>query len=222
MCWKLPAIELMPGDVADFSGALKERYDWIIFTSVNGVRFTRQRLIELDVDVRVLGDAKVAAIGEPTAKAIQQELALKVDLLPKEFVAEALAAELIGNHAVAGKRFLLLRADIARPLLKEQLEKAGATVMDIAIYETKPLAALPAEVERALDADEVHWITFASSSSVKNFFALRGGHGVGRARLVSIGPVTSATLRQAGFVPTLEASTHTIDGIVQSILSQVK
>lgn len=196
-------------------------FDWIIFTSANGVRFTRDRLRALGRDVRVFGNAKIAAIGDATAAAIRDDLALHVDLCPESFVAEALANALQERGQIAGKRFLLLRADIARPILREKLEQAhAAEVRDIPIYETKSAESLPETLLTALAAKQVHWITFTSSSTAKNLAALLGGNyrdklkGV---KIASIGPITSATLRALGLEPTLEAETFNIDGLISTL-----
>ena len=219
-----PSIELVSvDDMAPLQNALKQSFDWIIFTSVNGVRFAKQRLFELGLDVRIFANAKVAAIGEPTAVAIREQLGLKVDLVPKRFVAEALAEELLAQFPAAGKSFLLLRADIARPLLKERLQEAGAKqVLDIPIYETKPIGSYPPEVIAALERDEVDWITFTSSSTVKNFLAAAKDLPATKAKLASIGPITSSTMVSQGLEPTVEAEEFTIGGLVAAILAHVQ
>ena len=198
-----------------------QTWDWIIFTSANGVRYTRDRLRALGRDVRVFGSAKIAAIGDATADAIRNDLSLHVDLCPESFVAEALANALVERGQVAGKRFLLLRADIARPVLREKLQLAhAAEVRDIAIYETKTANSLPEHLLDALDADQVQWITFTSSSTAKNFAALLGAdyrERLKRVKIASIGPITTATLRELGLEPTLQAETFNVDGLVQSI-----
>ncbi len=214
-----PAIELLPmTDSAPLQHALTQQFDWIVFTSVNGVRHAKQKLFELDLDVRVFGQAKLAAIGEPTALAINEQLGLKVDVCPKRFVAEALAEEIIARYPVAGNKFLLLRADIARPLLKERLQEAGAAmVLDIPIYETRPVGDFPPEIKTALREGQIDWITFTSSSTVKNFLSATEGISVGRARLASIGPITTTTMKLHGLEPAVEAGEFTIDGLVAAI-----
>src|SRR5581483_6155732 len=143
------------------------------FTSANGVRFTRDRLRTLNLDVRIFANAKIAAIGDATAKAIRDELALHVDLCPESFVAEALANELANRNEISGKRFLLLRTDIARPILREKLQLGGAAeVRDVPIYETRPATSLPPQLITALAEHRIDWITFTSSSTAKNFVAL--------------------------------------------------
>jgi len=163
----------------------------------------------------------LAAIGDGTRSAVERELCLKVDLCPRSFVAEALADELIDRSEVAGRRFLLLRADIARPLLRDRLIQAGAAeVKDVAIYETHPARELPAGLADAILAGNIHWITFSSSSTVRNFLSLLGPANRGplaRVKLASIGPITTAALREAGLEPAVEAGVFNIDGLVRAI-----
>ncbi len=222
-----PTIELVaPKDWTAVDEALKSAAtsDWIIFTSANGVTFTRQRLFEIGLDARALGSAKIAAIGPATAAAVMEHLALRVDLCPRQFVAEALADELIASGLVRGKRFLLLRADIARPLLVEKLNEAGAAqVSDVSVYETQSPASLPPELLEALDAKRVNWITFASGGTARNFVKLLGGDYRNRlngVKIASIGPVTSSALKELGIEPTVMATTFDIDGMISVIAPQ--
>jgi uroporphyrinogen III methyltransferase / synthase len=219
-----PTIELQePVDLTAVDAALNHvgNFDWVCFTSANGVTAARKRLAELGKDARAFGKAKLAAIGSATAQAIERELCLKVDLCPPSFVAEALAEEFLKRNEVAGRRFLLLRADIARPLLRERLiEKGAAEVSDVALYETHPAKGLPAGLIEAIDAGRINWITFSSSSTVKNLLSLLGPdyrNRLSRTKLASIGPVTTATLREAGLAPTAEARTFNIDGLIEAI-----
>ena len=225
-----PTIELAPpADKSTIDATLRKMsgaYDWIVFTSQNGVSFAKERLQKLGLDARAFGPARLAAIGSTTADAIRDQLCLNVDLSPDSFVAEALAAALIDRGEVKGKRFLLLRADIARPILREKLRQGGAAeVNDVAIYETRPAAALPPVLLEALDAGQVQWVTFTSSSTVRNFLALLGPdykaklNGV---RIASIGPITTSTLNEAGLPPTLQADTFDIDGLVTAIKTSIK
>jgi len=219
-----PTIELAaPSDWRPVDEALAAAadFDWMIFTSQNGVSFTKQRLWSTGRDVRSFGKAKLAAIGDATADAIKQELCLKVDLCPKSFVAEALAEELISRGEAAGKRFLLLRADIARPILRERLAAAGAAeVRDVAVYETRPAASLPPILLETLDEGQADWITFTSSSTARNFVALLGQdyhQRLAGVKLASIGPVTTATLKELGLKPAIEAETSNIAGLIEAI-----
>lgn len=218
-----PTIEIRaPKDWSAVDRALKNAssYDWIIFTSANGVSHTRQRLRELNLDVRAFGKAKIATVGEATKKAVENELALTIDLSPESFVAEALAEALEKKGEVKGKKFLLLRADIARPVLREKLLQGGASVDDISVYETHSVDALPEQVMEALREKQVNWITFTSSSTAKNFVTLLGTERslMDGAKLASIGPVTTKSMKELSLNPSVEASEFNISGLVDAIV----
>jgi len=219
-----PTIETtLPADLGPVDAALKraDAFDWIIFTSAAGVSATKARLMATGSDVRVFGEAKIAVIGNATADAVRDQLGLRVDLCPQSFVAEALAEELVKLGA-AGKRYLLLRADIARPLLRERLQEANAAeVLDVPVYETRPAAALPPELLEALAAKEVTAITFTSSSTAKNLASLLGPtyrEQLAGLQVISIGPITSQTLIDLGLPPTIEAKTFNVEGIVNAMV----
>ena len=221
-----PTIELMePADWSAVDEVLKSiaAFDWVIFTSQNGVKFTKRRLLEIGLDARAFGNAKIAAIGDATAGAIREELFRSVDLCPKSFVAEALFEELSRAGVVKGNRFLLLRADIARPILRERLIAEGAKeVLDVPVYETRIPGALPVALMEALSAGEVNWVTFTSSSTAANFVKLLGPDAKGtlaNVKIASIGPITTATIREMGFAPTIEAQTFNVPGLVQALIS---
>jgi uroporphyrinogen III methyltransferase/synthase len=201
-------------------------YDWVIFTSANGVRAAWDRLRHLTFDARHFAASNVAAIGPATAAALH-EIGIYPDLIPEKFVAEELAEALkarIGEQGeeIRHKRFLLLRADIARPVLREELEKLGAFVEDVPIYKTIKPAALPQEVTDALVEDPApDWVTFTSASTATNLWDLltpdqrRTIAGMKRA---SIGPITTAALAKLdGWTPTVEAAEHDIPGLVAAI-----
>lgn len=219
-----PTIELSPpADWGPVDDALRSigRYDWVVFTSANGVSYTKRRLLALGLDVRAFGSAKIAAVGDATAAAVGRELCLSVDLCPARFVAEALADALVSRGVVRGGRFLLLRADIARPVLVERLVRDGAAeVRDVAVYETKPVASLPPPLLDALAAGELTWITFTSSSTVKNFVDLLGldyRQKLAGVKFASIGPITTATLRELGLEPTVQADNSDLDDLVSAL-----
>jgi uroporphyrinogen III methyltransferase / synthase len=218
-----PTIEIVPGDVNAVRDALTgaNAFDWAIFTSANGARFTRERMAQLGIDVRAFGGAKVAAIGNETRDAVWEHLSIQADVVPDRAVADALADELVARKAVAGKRFLLLRADIGRPVLVERLKQAGAAeVRDVAVYETKPVASLPQELLEAIDERRITWVTFASSSSAKNLATLLGADyqtKLAGVKIASIGPITTATLKELGLEPTVQAATPSIDGLADAI-----
>lgn len=219
-----PTIELSePADPSAIDKALSQAstYDWIIFTSANGVSHTRTRLRAIGLDARAFGKAKIASVGDATTAAIQRDLCLNVDLAPTSFVAEALADELARQNQIKSKRFLLLRADIARPILRERLQQGGAgAVDDIAIYESRPAKELPPAILEAIQSKQVHWITFTSSSTARNFANLLGADYRNQLKGImtaSIGPITTATLKELGLSPTLQASSSNISGLVDAI-----
>ena len=151
------------------------------------------------------------------------------DLLPEKFVGEELAAALIaeiGAEEVRGKRFLLLRADIARPVLREELEKLGGRVEDVAMYRTVRPEKLPEEVTAGLE-EGMSWVTFTSASTARNLWELLTPgqrEKVAGMRRVSIGPVTSAALASLGkgeWTATMEAGEHDIEGVVGAIVGGV-
>jgi uroporphyrinogen III methyltransferase/synthase len=220
-----PTIELAPPpDSAAVDAALASagQFDWIVFTSANGVASVRDRLLTGGRDVRTLGDARIAAIGDATAAAIQRLLCRNVDLCPARFVAEALAEEFIGRDLVRDRRFLLLRADIARPLLRERLIAAGAArVEDVSLYQTRPARSLPPGLIQALEAGSVHWITFTSSSTARHFAELLGADYAAKlagVKLASIGPITTQALRALELEPSAAAEQFNISGLIDAIV----
>lgn len=218
-----PTIELLASEsTAEVDEILKRAggYDWLIFTSANGVNYARRRLDELGLDARAFGKAKVAAIGDATAEAIRAQLCLRVDMLPRQFVAEALADAFEEAGEVAGKRFLMLRADIARPVLRDRLVAGGAReVRDAAIYQTVLPASLPEELLVELREGRVDWVTFTSSSTARNMVKLLGREAelLKRVKLASIGPVTTATLKELGFEPALEPEQFDLEHLIEAI-----
>jgi uroporphyrinogen III methyltransferase/synthase len=219
-----PTIEIgPPDDWSAVDAALKKiaDYDWVVFTSANGVLHTRDRLRELGLDARVFGRSKIAAIGEVSDDAVKDLLCLKVDLCPEQFVAEALADALVARGEVNGKRYLLLRADIARPILREKLNEFGAAeVNDVPVYETRPVHSLPDGLVESLEKKQVQWITFTSSSTAKNLMTLLGPDYRAKldgVKLASIGPITTQALKELGLPLAVEATTFNIPGLVDAI-----
>ena len=195
-------------------------YDWLVLTSANGVSALRSRLHAMHLDSRHLAGVKIAAIGEVVAHALEADLHIRADLVPARYVAESLAAELIEKQDMSGKRVLLLRADIARPALPRLLTQAGATVTDLVVYHTVQPASLPDEAVDALRAGALDWVTFTSSSTADNLWAMLGHEAklLANLRIASIGPITSDAVRARGLAPTVEAQPSTIEGLVQAIV----
>jgi len=221
-----PTIELIqPDDWAQVDQAIEniKDYDWLILTSVNGVDALANRLDHLQCDARHLAGVQIAAIGDATADALQQQLRLRADLVPTRFVAESLAAELIAQHDVQGKHLLLLRADIARPALPKLLTQAGAKVIELTVYQTKRAETLSEDALAALREKRVDWVTLTSSSTVTNLVEMLGDarHWLEDVKLASIGPITSDTARQLGLNIAIEATTSNIDGLVEAMVAAV-
>jgi uroporphyrinogen III methyltransferase/synthase len=197
-------------------------YDWLVFTSVNGVAAFAERLAACERDWAARGLARVAAIGPATARALE-ERGVGVDLTPDEYVAEGIL-EGLGN--VAGQRLLLARADIARRALADGLRLRGAEVDEIAAYRTVIQPADPEMIRHALSGDErVDAITFTSSSTARGLIAglealrLDPREALRGVALAAIGPITAATLREAGLEPALVAEEYTIPGLTEALVA---
>ena len=212
-----PVIEIgPPPDPAALDAALQElaSYDWLILTSVNGVQAVWERFAALGLP-GVPPDVQVAAIGPKTAAALEQK-GVRPDFVPPEYIAEAI---LPGLGELKGRRFLLARAELARPVLQFAIQAAGGTAHEIAAYRTLPTAP-DAEAIQAL-RQGVDIITFTSSSTVTNFIALVEGAGLqpdalpGSPLIACIGPITAATARQAGLNVDIVAQDYTTEGLVK-------
>ena len=194
------------------------QYAWIIFTSANGVAVFFEALEPLGNDARVLGAAKVAAIGAKTADCLAS-FGVRADFVPNVFTGKELGRQLIGFASLKGKRILLLRSQIASNELVELLSEAGAEVDNVAIYTAVTEKKESSRLASAIREGTVDWITFASPSSVDGFFeqvpaeVLRSS----AVRVASIGPVTSARLKELGVKVDVTAEEHTLDGLLNAI-----
>lgn len=227
---EIPFIEIRPP--ASFK-ALDEallqihNYDWLILTSVNGVKALAGRIQHLGLEALNFIHLKVAAIGPATEQALEAEQ-FQVDVVPDKYVAEAVVSSLRGQ--VQGQRILLVRAKIARDVIPEELRRAGAVVNVVEAYETVAPEASRSRLQAALQdsGKKPDVITFTSSSTVRNFVSLldlKEDGGPARppilegVKLASIGPVTSVTLRQLGLPVDIEAREYTIPGLVNAIVA---
>ena len=211
-----PAIEITPPDdwtPVDAALAKLDRYDWLVFSSANGVRALLDRLLATR-DLRAMGRVKLAAIGSATA----EELAryhLRADLVPDEYRAESLAAAL-RRESVAHARFLLIRASRGREVLAEELAAHGGAVEQIVAYRSRDVASADPDVAQLLGEGKLDWITVTSSAIARSLAALFGDQ-LGKSKLASISPVTSATLAELGHSVAAEAREYTTTGLVEAI-----
>ena len=196
-------------------------YDWLVFTSANGVRFFLDRLTTKGRDLRALGHLKLAAIGPATAEALAK-VHLKADLVPATFRSEALAALLLQN--VSGRRILLARADRGRTVLKDELEQL-ADVDQVAVYHNADALALPESVTERITSGTIDWITITSpaiTSRLHGLLTADARRRVGREiRLASLSPVTTDAARSLGWTVAAEAAEFTWEGLVQALVDQV-
>lgn len=197
------------------------RFDWLLLTSANAVTALAGRMRDLGVDARSLAGVRVGAIGTATAAALDEHLALRADLVPGQFTGDALARALLEGQTMRGRRVLWLRADIARPAVAQILTEAGAEVTTADAYRSESESQLPNEVLTALRAGSVDWVTFTSAATVRNLVALLGEEKplLQRARLASIGPITSEAFLEQSLTVDVEACPHNIDGLVTAILA---
>ena len=217
---ELPTISIQPAaDPAPLDAAIQRlsSYDWLIFTSANGVRFFLDRLDRSTADLRSLR-ARICAIG-PATRAAVESLHLKVDLMPAEYVAEGVISA-FAAHDMAGRRVLLPRAAVARDLIPAELSRLGAQIDVVEAYRNVvPESAARLTREIFSGGHTPDWITFTSSSTVKNFLDIAGAEALTGVKIASIGPVTSATIRQHGLAIAVEARKYTIAGLTEAILA---
>jgi len=216
-----PTIEIRPSQNIDkVNTKLRQIHQaqYIIFTSVNGVKAFFERLNDLKMDVRQIGQGKLIAIGPATAKALEEK-GLVVEAIPEIYVAEGII-DCLKGHIKEGDKVFMPRANIARRALNDGLEALGAHVEEIEIYET----VLPVEGDQYLKEillEGIDWITFTSSSTVENFMTLLGKeyqHLIDGVKIAAIGPITGKTAEELGLSVDIQAKIYTIDGLVQAMM----
>jgi len=228
---EIPFIEIRkPRSYRPLDSALRNlcEYDWLILTSVNGVDAVWDRLKKLHIRKNGLTHLKVVAIGPATKRAIEKR-GIHVDVMPDEYVAESVVESL--RNRISGKRVLLARAKVARDVIPRELTRLGAHVDVVEAYETVIPARSRARLRSLFTnpARRPDVITFTSSSTVRNFVALLSVQGSRRRppkafqsiRFASIGPVTSATLRELGLPVDIEPKQYTIPGLIDAILNSL-
>jgi uroporphyrinogen III methyltransferase / synthase len=214
---ELPAIRIVPQlDSAEVRDAVHSihAYALVCLTSPNGVRLLFEALAAAGRDARALANATVAAIGPGTAAALTEH-GIRADIVPERSVSEALV-ESLREIEVAGRPVLVARAAEARDVLPEALRERGAKVDVVALYRTVAEEPDAAAVDTARDAD---YVTFTSASTVRNFVDASGGRLPDRARIVSIGPVTSEAVRQVGLTVDVEARRHDPEGLIEALMA---
>ncbi len=217
---EVPVIEICPPvsyEALDAALRRLDQYDWLLFTSMNAVVPFHVQAMDLGVSLSNL-KPQIAAVGKATAQALEMLAHLKVALIPSEYVAESLVAAL--KEQIAGKRVLLVRAAVARDVVPDGLRSAGATVDVVDAYRNVLPLAAPAQLRKAF-AEGLDAAAFTSSSSVTHLadaanaasvtFPLKG------VLAVSIGPITSQTLRECGWTPAAEAVPQDIPGLIKAV-----
>ena len=221
---EFPTIEVRPPeDYGPLDAAIRDldSFDWLVFTSVNGVEAFVERLAHNGQDLRAVPrGARIAAIGPATAERVR-EAGLRVDVVPREFRAEALIEELAAGE-LADQRVLIPRARVAREILPERLRELGAEVVVPPTYESVPSSEGKNELAKRLKGGEVDCVTFTASSTVENFVGAFGEGEVGGllagVRIACIGPITAETARGHGIRVDAEAREYTISGLVETVV----
>ncbi len=222
--FQFPTIETVPPD--SWEGLDKaiqsiEMYDWLIFTSANGVKYFLQRISENQKDVRCLKGIKLCAIGPKTAKVLEK-LGLRIDFVPAEYKAEAII-EGLGSNEVKGKKILIPRAAVAREVLPEELTKLGATVDVVEAYKTIQPKRKTGEIREMLKNKEVDAITFTSSSTVTNFISMFKKEEIidllNGVTIACIGPITTDTAEKNGLKVSIIPGDYTIEAFTDAIVN---
>jgi uroporphyrinogen III methyltransferase / synthase len=223
-CIEIPTIKIAPpADINPLKDAVENinNYDWLVFTSVNGVKFFFDTLFDMGKDVRILGHLKFACIG-PVTKERLQDYGIISDILPETYRAESVI-DAFSTVEIKGKNILLPRAKKARTILPEELMKMGAKVHEVIAYETLLDIEKKEELITLLENSKIDAVTFTSSSTVSNFISLLDVKGIKKSLknivIASIGPITSATAHSLDIKPDIEAREYTIQGLVDSLLA---
>lgn len=221
-CLEAPAIRIVPLDdytALEQAVARLTQYNWLIFTSVNGVDYFFKRLAKSNQDASALGQTKIAAIGVPTAQRLNN-YGIKADIVPVEFRAEGIVGALT-TAAGPGTKVLIPRALQARTVLPDGLRKLGAVVDVVPVYQTVQGEADAAQIRTKLAAGGVDIVTFTSSSTVTMLLERLGDSGaslLAQTNIACIGPITAATCLDKGLKPTVIAENFTINGLVEAIV----
>ena len=215
---ELPTIQIAPvRDFAKLDKALRSirRYDWLVFTSENGVEMFFKRLNALQKDSRILSGVKIAVIG-PATRLRLMSYGVRSDLMPSSFTTEGLLRA-FRKFSVKGKKILLLRTDIAPEVLRTSLEDRGASVTEIPVYRTCRPPHLREQIKALVKNQPIDYVTFTSASTAENFYqSMTNGHLL-NTKVISIGPTTSEAIKALGGSVDREARRATICGLVEAI-----
>jgi len=224
-CVEFPTIEIVPPDNWEpLDKAIEDlpNYDWLLFTSVNSVKYFFKRVYENGKDTRCLKNIKVGAVGPKTAEAVRENGVIP-DLIPEEYKAESVA-DSFRNFNTENIKVLLPKASKARKTLPDELKKMGADIDEVTVYHTIMPEGKTDEVKSMLEAGDIDMVTFTSSSTVTNFINIFGPDSekiksyLKDVDIASIGPITSDTAKKNGLKITVEAKDYTIDGLIEAIL----
>jgi uroporphyrinogen III methyltransferase/synthase len=225
---EFPCIKVgQPSSYERLTDALLEfgSYEWLVFTSANGVKSFFDLFFRAHQDLREIGGARIAAVGPATAAKLR-ELHLQVDLVPEEAVGKKIAAAFAKYQNMENVKVCLLRAEVANPDLPQALEELGAIVDDIPVYATVADTDDAAHNGDHLQTHGADWITFTSGSTVEHFHNRLNLPALLKkfpaTKLASIGPETTKALEALGVKPTIEAKDHSVDGLVTAILKAAK
>ena len=223
-CMEAPSIRVCDADdygPMDQAITALSSYDWIVFTSVNGVTYFFDRLFSMGLDVRRLSTVKTACIGPATAKRLR-EFGLLSDIIPESYVAEAVV-EAFKDQDMKGRRVLIPRAKEARAVLPVELRNMGAVVDEVTAYQTLEVRDHADELIESLRSGSIDLVTFTSSSTVKNFAAVLPESEIkdlmNGVTVACIGPITAETAEKLGFKVDISADTYTIQGLADAILN---
>jgi len=224
-CIEIPTIKIIPAkEVTPLKTAIDRlrEFDWLVFTSVNGVKFFFETLFDMGKDVRALGHLKLACIG-PVTKERLADYGIISDILPQTYRAESVV-EAFSTTDMLGKKVLLPRAKVARTILPEELTRMGAVVDEVTAYETILSEEGKETLVSMLTDKKIDAVTFTSSSTVSNFMTLLESRDTAKllkeVTMASIGPITSDTIRSFGIEPDIEATSYTIPGIVDALVTE--
>jgi uroporphyrinogen III methyltransferase/synthase len=218
---EIPTIRIVPVSLDEAQGTkladMSRYFDWLVFTSPNAVELFFAEYFKRKPDLRGLGPVKIAAVGPATAQKLS-DLHLRADLQPEVFTTAKLAECFFGKD-VAFKRFCLPHGNLADPLLARHLREQGGLVEEWTLYDTEPEREDLTGARARYLREGAHWITFTSSSTVENWHALQlqPSSGAPQPKAVSMGPVTSATLRKLGYEIATESPASTIDSLIATI-----